>query len=57
VYAFRPAVFAKDLPGGRSLILNISRIRRINLRPVKSDQDSAPDSTVETEDLLNWDGD
>jgi hypothetical protein len=37
-----PALSAKDLPGGKSQILNIRRIRKINRHPVESDEDSAP---------------
>jgi len=52
-----PALSAKDLPGGRTQILNVRRIRRINRHPVESDQDSAPESISDTEDWLNWNGD
>jgi hypothetical protein len=52
-----PALSAKDLPGGRTQILNIRRIRRINRHLVESDEDSAPESISETEDWLNWNGD
>ena len=48
---------AKDLPGGRTQILNVHRIRRINRHPVESDEDSAPESISDTEDWLNWNGD
>jgi len=44
----------KDLPGGRTQILNICRIWRINRHPVESDEDRAPESTSDTEDCLNW---
>jgi len=52
-----PALSAKDLPGGRTKILNVCRIRRINRHPVESDEDSAPESIPDTEDRLNWNGD
>jgi hypothetical protein len=52
-----PALCAKDLPGGRTQILNVRRIRRINSHPVESDKDSAPESISDTEDRLNWNGD
>jgi len=52
-----PALSAKNLPGGRTQILNVRRIRRINPHPVESDDDSAPDSISDTEDWLNWNGD
>jgi len=34
--------------------LKVHRIRRINRHPVKSDEDSAPESISDTEDWLNW---
>jgi len=48
---------AKDLPGGRTQILNIRRIRRINHHPVESDDDSTPESISDTDDWMNWNGD
>jgi len=52
-----PALSAKDLPGGRTQILNVRRIRRINSHPVESDEDSAPESISDTDDWLDWNGD
>jgi len=52
-----PALSAKNLPGGRTQILNVRRIRRINRHPVESDEDSAPECISDTEDWLNWNGD
>jgi len=52
-----PASSAKDLPGGRTEILNVRQIRRINRHPVESDNDSAPESISDTDDWLNWNGD
>jgi len=52
-----PALSAKDLPGGRTQILNVHRIQRTKLHVVKSDEDSAPDSISDTYDWLNWNGD
>jgi hypothetical protein len=52
-----PPLSAKDLPGGRTQILNVRRIRRINRHPVESDEDSASESISDTEDWLNWNGD
>jgi len=52
-----PALSAKDLPGGRTQILNVRRIRRINRHPVASDKNSAPESISDTDDWLNWNGD
>jgi len=54
---FTPAWSAKDLPGGRTKILNIRRIRRSNRHPVESDEDSARESISDTEDWINWNGD
>jgi len=52
-----PALSAKDLPGGRTQILNVRQIQRINCHPVESDDDSAPESISDTDDWLNWNGD
>jgi len=52
-----PPLSAKDLPGGRTQILNVRRIRTINHYPVESDNDSAPESISDTDDWLNWNGD
>jgi len=52
-----PPLSAKDLPEGRTQILNILQVRRINRHPVESDEDSAPDIISDTEDWLNWNGD
>jgi hypothetical protein len=52
-----PPLSAKDLPGGQTQILNIRRIQRINRHPVKSDEDSTPESISDTEDWLDWNGD
>jgi hypothetical protein len=51
-----PALSAKDHPG-RTQILNVRRIRRMDLHPVESDGDSAAESISDTEDWLNWNGD
>ena len=52
-----PPWSAKDLPGGRTQILNVRRIRRINHHPAESDENSAPVSISDTEDWRNWNGD
>jgi len=51
-----PPLSAKDLPGGRTQILYVRRIRRINCHPVESNEDSAPESILDTDDWLNWNG-
>jgi len=43
-----PSLSAKDLPQGRTQILNIRRIWRINRYPVECDEDSAPESISDT---------
>jgi len=52
-----PALSAKDLPWGKTEILNVRRIRRINRHPVESDENSAPESISDTDDWLNWNRD
>jgi len=52
-----PALSANDLPGGRTQILKIRRIRRINRHPMESDEANAPESISNTEDWLNWNRD
>jgi len=48
-----PALFAKDLPGGRTQILNVCRIRRMNRHPGERDKNSAPESISDTDDWQN----
>jgi len=52
-----PALSAKDLPGGRTQILKVHRIKRIDRHPAESDEDSAPQSISDTENWHNWNGD
>ena len=52
-----PPLSAKDLSGGRTQIVNVWQIPKINRHPVESDEDSAPDSILDTEYCLNWNGD
>jgi hypothetical protein len=52
-----PPFSAKDLPGGRTPIVNVRRIRRLNSHPVEYDDDSVPVSISDTEDWLYWNGD
>jgi hypothetical protein len=51
-----PALSAKDLPGGRTQILNVCWIRRINFHPVERDEDREPESISDTDDWLYWVG-
>jgi hypothetical protein len=52
-----PSVSAQNLPAGRTQILNIRRILRINDQPVESDKDCAPEGISDNEDWLTWNGD
>jgi len=52
-----PAVSAKDLPGGRTQVLNVHRIKRIDRHPAESDEDCSPEIISDTENWLNWNGD
>jgi len=52
-----PALSALDVPGGRTQVLNVPGIKRINCHPAESDEDSSPDSISDTEIWLNWNGD
>jgi len=48
------ALSAQDLHGGQTQILNVCRILRINLHPVESDEDRAPESISDTGNWLHW---
>jgi hypothetical protein len=52
----RPALPAKDLPGGPTHILNVCQIRTINRHPVESNDESTPVSIFNAEDWLNRNG-
>ena len=52
-----PALSANDLLGGRTQILNVRRIKKIDRHPAESKEDSAPKSISDTENWLNWNGD
>jgi hypothetical protein len=52
-----PALSAKDLPGGRTQILHVHQIWRVNRQPVNCDEHSAPASISDTEDWQNWNQD
>ena len=52
-----PAWSAKVLPGGRTQVLNVRRIKRIDCHPPESHEDSSPESISDTENWLNWNGD
>jgi len=52
-----PALSAKQLARGRTQVLNVRLIRRINCHPAESHDNSAPESVSDTENWLNWNGD
>jgi hypothetical protein len=52
-----PAMSAKDLPGGRTQILHVHQIWRVNRQPGNCDEHSAPGSISDTEDWQNWNQD
>jgi len=47
----------QNLLRGRTQILNVRRIRRINHHPVDNYEDSAPESISDSKDQLTWNGD
>jgi hypothetical protein len=51
-----PPMSAKNLPGGRTHVWNIRRIRRIDHHQSQSDEDSVPDSIADTDNRVNWYG-
>jgi len=54
---FSPGLSAKEHPGWWTQILNVRRMQRINRHPVKSDKVNAPESILDNENWLNWNGD
>jgi hypothetical protein len=52
-----PPFSPKDLPGGRTEILNVRRIKRIDRHPAEHDEDISPESISDTENWLNWNRD
>jgi len=53
-YPWPPAWSAKNIPGGRTELLNVCRIGRIDRHPEESDEDCASDSISEMENLPDW---
>jgi len=49
-------VSAKNLPGGGTEMVNVRQIRRINNHPVKSDENSMPETISDPQNWLNWNG-
>jgi len=52
-----PPLSTKDLPRGRTQILNVRWIQRINHHLVECDEDTAAESILDTEDWRNRNGD
>ena len=52
-----PALSAKKLAGGRTQVLNVRRIWRIDRHPAEGHDDSAPETVADTENWLNWNSD
>jgi len=52
-----PELSAKDLPGGRTEVLNVQQIQRIHFPRAESDEDCAHESISDTENWLHWNGD
>jgi hypothetical protein len=52
-----PALFAMDLQGGRTQVLNVRLIKRVDPHPAESVEDGSPESISDTENWLNWNGD
>ena len=52
-----PGLSANVLPGGRTQVLNVRRIKRIDCHPAESDDDCSPESISDTKNWLNWNGD
>jgi len=52
-----PALSAKNLPGGQTQLWNVHWIKRIDLHLAKSDKDCAPQTILDTENWLDWNGD
>jgi len=53
----QPHLSAKDLHRGQTHILMVRRLRGINCHPVNGDEDCIPESSLHTEDCLNWNAD
>jgi len=52
-----PALSAKNLPGRRTKVLNVCRIKRIDYHPAESDKHSAPERVLDTKNWLDRNGD
>jgi hypothetical protein len=51
------ALYEKELAGGYTQVLNISRIRQLDCHSAESDEDCAPESISDTQNWLDWNGD
>jgi hypothetical protein len=54
---FPPALSEKDHPGGRTQILSVQPIQRINCHPVESNKGNVSETISDTKNWLNWNGD
>jgi hypothetical protein len=52
----QPAWSAEDLPAGRTQLLNVCGIWRIDHHPAERDEESSPETIADTENLINWNG-
>jgi len=52
-----PAWSAKDLPAGRTKVLNVHRIKPLKGHPAETHEESSPECISDTENCLNWNGD
>ena len=52
-----PSLSHVELPGGKTKVLNVRQIRRINRYPNESDDESATETNSDTDDWLHWNGD
>ena len=52
-----PALCAKDLHGGRTQVLDVRPIKRIDCHPARSEEACSPESISATQNWLNWIGD
>jgi hypothetical protein len=53
----KPPLSATYLPGGRTHILNVHHISRINHHLIESDDHTTPQSISDTDEWLNWNAD
>jgi len=52
-----PTLSAMDLPGGRTQVLTICQMKRVDSHPAGGDEEIALESVSDTENWLDWNGD